>query len=117
MKKFFVVLFCLASFSCGDTADSGENNEVKEKSRNEKIFALQGIAADGEALYQSKCSFCHAQDGSGIEGVGPEIRTSGVENSIEVTLNGKGTMSAYGDDLTDQEIANITAYTGTFVKK
>ena len=79
-------------------------------------LAGTGLAADGAALYASKCAACHAKDGKGSP-VGkkmgaPDISaTKDDEKKIEgVIENGKGKMSAFKGKLSPEEIQAVAKY-------
>lgn len=80
--------------------------------RVDTILSLSGDVTNGEDLYTSNCVSCHAADGSG--GIGSNIQGVDVDVTVDAVLNGRGNeMAAYGDLLTDQEIADLTAYVET----
>jgi cytochrome c6 len=79
-------------------------------------LALPALAADGAALYASKCAMCHGKDGKGTP-VGQKMgakdlgEEKGKTKEIEkVVTNGKGKMSAFKGKLTDDEIKAVSGY-------
>ena len=60
---------------------------------------------------------CHGSQGEG--GVGPVLagqvvtRFPDAADQIAVVTNGRGGMPAFGNDLTDEEIAQVVEYTRT----
>ena len=67
----------------------------------------------GAELYTRHCSACHGATGQG--GVGPELRTIAErvteERHLEIVHRGTGTqMPAFGEALTDDEIAAIVDF-------
>jgi mono/diheme cytochrome c family protein len=79
------------------------------------VEAAGGV--DGAALYDDNCAGCHGGDGSG--GIGPRLAGTVVAkypdpaDQIAVVTNGRGGMPAFGDRLSDEEIAAIVDYTRT----
>lgn len=74
MKKLIAILAVLAltlaacgGGDSGDGGDSGGDNGGVE---------LEGDAAAGEDVYASTCSTCHGPDGSGIDGLGPDLHNN-----------------------------------------
>jgi cytochrome c551 len=69
-----------------------------------------GAAADGQQVFADNCASCHGEDGSG--GVGPTLQNPELtsdEVSTQVTEGGDG-MPAFGGELDEAEIADVTAY-------
>lgn len=90
--------------------------------------AVAVAAADGNALYVSKCATCHGKDGRGI----PNWRSKGQPDFTDakwqkaktdaqisdVTKNGKGKyMPAFKAKMSDEEIAAVVARVRAFGKK
>lgn len=75
---------------------------------------------DGESLYMNTCSACHQADGKGLPGAFPPLAGSSIVNDenpetlIQIVLQGYdarsefGTMPAFAQQLTDEEVAAIT---------
>ncbi len=88
----------------GDTADQRNGN-----------FALNG----GEAIYQGICQGCHMADAQGAEGAGhyPALasnpRLTGAGYVMHVVLKGQKGMPGLGDNLSDQQIADVVNYVRT----
>ena len=84
-----------------------------------------GPHADGANVYLDHCASCHQVDGKGIPGAVPAlagndvVRAKGPEDVIRVILAGReatGTfapMPALGEDMNDQQIADVTDYVRT----
>lgn len=79
--------------------------------RTEDILSLTGDTTAGADVYAANCAVCHAADGSG--GSGPALTAAipgmSEEEIVDLVLNGEGVMPAF-DNLSDQEIADLTAY-------
>jgi len=93
-------------------------------------LALGGTlrAQDAPTLYKTKCSVCHAADGSGSTGMGKsmgvkDLRSDDVQKQTDAQLNaiitngmGGGKMPAYKGKLTDDQIKSLVAFIRTLKK-
>jgi mono/diheme cytochrome c family protein len=78
-------------------------------------------APDGKALYESKCTMCHDQQGTpkkmgeGSANLGdPKWQAqNSVEAVVKVITEGKGKMKPYKERLSAEEIAAVAAYVKT----
>ena len=81
-----------------------------------------GPHASGANVYLDNCASCHQVNGEGIKGAVPAlagnelVRAKGPEDVIRVILGGRqatrtyAPMPAMGENLTDQQIADVTDY-------
>jgi mono/diheme cytochrome c family protein len=81
--------------------------------RANTIAGLTGDATSGQTLFSANCASCHGAMGGG--GSGPNLvsafnETDEAAEHIDVILEGEGAMQAFGDSLSDQEIADIVSY-------
>ncbi len=82
---------------------------------NRNLLPQQG----GEALYKGICQDCHMQDGRGAIGAGqypalaknPKLAEPGYP--ISVVTHGLKSMPAFGNALSDQQIADVVNYIRT----
>jgi cytochrome c6 len=70
---------------------------------------------DGASLFEQNCSACHQLTGKGIPGAFPALAGNALINGpspgfAAVVVNGRGGMPAFGNDLSDQDIAAIMTY-------
>ncbi len=88
--------------------------------RVKAISALQGDVEAGEAVFRAAtpnetCTNCHGQNGEG--GFGPnyeQVFAQKTEWQIMLTiLGGRGAMPAWGEKLTDQQLADLMAFLRT----
>jgi mono/diheme cytochrome c family protein len=78
-------------------------------------FVLQG----GEALYRGICQGCHMADAKGASGAGaypalagnPKLATASYV--ARIVLKGQKGMPALGDNLSDQQVADVVNYVRT----
>lgn len=82
-------------------------------------FLLAGAAqaADGKALFASKCTVCHGQDGKGQSAMGKKLGVKDLsvtklsEADIEATIaKGKGKMTPFGGKLSPEEIKAVAGF-------
>lgn len=110
MKVLLALVLCMFAFGCGDD----ETEETPDRAT--VIAGLTGNATTGETLYVA-CATCHGADGKGVDGVGNSLvdSTFTKDQIIEILLNGKpGTTMASYKTQTDQNLADLTAYTLAF---
>lgn len=98
------------------------------------ILLLAGSAApsllfaeDGGALFKSRCSPCHGQDGSGNTPMGKKLNSrplgsDEVQEQNDAALSktisaGKGKMPAFSSKMTSAEVLEVVKYIRTFAKK
>jgi mono/diheme cytochrome c family protein len=76
--------------------------------------ATEGDAANGKKVFASAgCGGCHTFSAAGSTGtVGPNLDDASVEvdAAVQQVKNGGGGMPAFGDRLSDQEIADVAAF-------
>src|SRR5258707_14492312 len=83
--------------------------------------------ADGQRIYQSGCIACHEVDGTGAPRIYPplpgnaNLQSADPSSTLRIILDGvqsvttprapnAGSMPAYADKFSDQEIADVTTY-------
>jgi mono/diheme cytochrome c family protein len=70
----------------------------------------------GKEVYTQECSRCHMVDGSGVEGVYPNLDRNPIvdldspEPTIDIVLRGREGMPAFAGQIPDQEIAAVITY-------
>ena len=76
--------------------------------------AAEGDAANGKKVFASAgCGGCHTFSAAGSSGtVGPNLDDANVDvdAAVQQIKNGGGGMPAFGDRLSDQEIADVAAF-------
>jgi cytochrome c5 len=91
------------------------------------LVAATAQAQDSAALYKTKCTVCHAADGSGSTAAGknsgahdfrsPEIQKMTDAQLIDITAKGKNKMPGYDKKLTAEEIKGLVAHIRELAKK
>lgn len=70
-------------------------------------------AADGKAVFTERCGSCHTLSAAGTSGaVGPNLDGVGLDaGAIEaIVTEGRGGMPAFGEDLSEEEIAAVAEF-------
>ena len=95
------------------------------------LFACTSLVAEessspGEAVFKQKCVLCHGADGSGNTPLGKQLQASnlGSKEVQKLTVaemrkqvhDGRANMPAFGDQLSDAEIAQVIQYVRQFGK-
>jgi cytochrome c oxidase subunit 2 len=93
-----------------EKADTQENVDVDAK------LSLDELAAKGETVYAANCQGCHQANGEGLPPMFPALTASAVvtgdiDAQINLMLNGKNSMPAFGKSLNAVDFAAVLAYT------
>src|SRR5215212_3834268 len=73
-------------------------------------------AAAGQEVYVRECARCHMTSGTGVAGVYPNLRRNPIvtlenpEAMIEIVLEGRESMPAFGTQLPEQKLAQVISY-------
>lgn len=107
MKHWWLMLLLLWMAGCAtDTPD-------KTAERAKAIAGLTGTPEAGKPLYEKHCQSCHGADGKGTK-TGSDLvghlDHHGDQDFAKTILKGDGTMPAFADQLTDQQVADILTY-------
>jgi mono/diheme cytochrome c family protein len=91
------------------------------------VVATPAFAADGAAIFKSKCAPCHSADGSGDSAMGkklgvrslasPEVQKQTDAELTATISKGKNKMPAYAGKIDDASIAAVVSYLRTLAKK
>jgi disulfide bond formation protein DsbB len=114
---------------CGDDDDSSGTDETTDDTAETDAAPAAGDAAAGSEVYGDTCAACHGPDAEGVDGLGKALApsefvatssadelvafvkvgrpSSDPENTTGVDMPPKGGNPA----LTDEDIANVVAYT------
>ena len=73
------------------------------------------LIAKGESVYTNNCGSCHMADGAGLAGTFPAITASAVvtgdmDTQVDLMLNGKGMMPAFGQMLDPVDFAAVSTF-------
>jgi cytochrome c oxidase subunit II len=88
-----------------------------KKDNGDKELSMDELKSKGEAVYKANCLACHQANGQGIKGVFPAIDGSPLANlkenipaHIHQVIYGKGNMPAFGEQLSDTDIASVITF-------
>ena len=91
--------------------------QAAEKNTSGMVLTMEELMTKGESVYKAQCLACHQADGQGIKGVFPALVKSPVAvdsdkrlRHIHQIIFGKNLMPAYGEQLSDVDIAAVTTY-------
>ena len=95
-------------------ADPGATTPEEEPTEDPEETTSSGDAAAGESVFASAgCGACHTLEAAGASGgVGPNLDESQPDAVLveDRVRNGAGAMPAFEGQLTDEQIADVTAY-------
>ena len=81
------------------------------------VWNMDVAMSRGKTVYATHCASCHQGDGSGVPATfpalaGSAVATGDLEQNIEVVLEGKGAMPAFGadDNISDEDLAAVITY-------
>jgi cytochrome c oxidase subunit II len=93
------------------------NTTMKAESKPAKgESTLADLVKKGEGVYQEKCQSCHQPGGIGMPPVFPALKgsavvTGNIDAQVDLMLNGKGMMPAFGKSLNAVDFASVLAFT------
>ena len=98
------------------TASSDVKVAPKEKIDASVDLSKDDLIAKGEAVYASNCVSCHQAEGQGMPPTFPALTaspvvTGDINAQINLMLNGKGMMPAFGHSLNAIDFAAVVTYT------
>ena len=97
----------------GGETQTGET-EAEETTEEGGGGGAQGNAEAGATIFNEQgCGGCHVLEAAGSSGsVGPNLDESqpDLELIVDRVTNGKGVMPAFRDELSEEEIQNVSAY-------
>lgn len=88
---------------------------LAEANAADREWTAEELIAKGETVYSNNCASCHMDDGTGMEGTFPAISGSAIvegEINVQVNLmmNGKGMMPAFGQMLSAVDFAAVSTF-------
>ncbi|MGZ8136364.1 MAG: cytochrome c oxidase subunit II [Methylococcaceae bacterium] len=97
------------------TPESAKAEQPKEKV-DLKELSKDDLIAKGEAVYAQNCASCHQAEGQGMPPTFPALKASSVVTGeinaqVDLMLNGKGMMPAFGHTLNAVDFAAVVTYT------
>ncbi|MGR8980389.1 MAG: cytochrome c oxidase subunit II [Gammaproteobacteria bacterium] len=106
----------LLSQGGGSSAGSEESGQSKISSASGGMMSKDDLVAKGKAVYGSSCASCHQADGQGMPPTFPALTgspvvTGDIKGQVNLVLNGKGMMPAFGRTLSATDLAAVVTYT------
>ncbi|MCK5120919.1 MAG: cytochrome c oxidase subunit II [Methylococcales bacterium] len=88
---------------------------LAEANAADKDWAAEELIAKGETVYANNCSSCHMADGAGLAGTFPAITGSAIVTGdmnaqVDLMMNGKGMMPAFGQMLSAVDFAAVSTF-------
>jgi len=88
---------------------------LAEANAADKEWAADELIAKGETVYTNNCSSCHMADGAGLAGTfpamtGSAIVTGDLNAQVDLMMNGKGMMPAFGQMLSAVDFAAVSTF-------
>lgn len=102
------------------TAWVDEKLIAQEASKNtsDMVLTMEELMTKGQKIYKAQCLVCHQANGEGMRGAFPAIAGSPIAieadnrlRHIHQIIYGKGLMPAFGEQLSDVDIASIVTFT------
>ena len=110
------LLLGVGGVACGgdDNGDAADTTTTEETTTETTETTTTGGTSDaGREVFVANCGSCHTLEDAGTSGsIGPALDGIGLsEADIEAQVrNGGGGMPAFEGDLSDDEIAQVSAY-------
>ncbi len=81
----------------------------------DREWTADELIANGETIYANNCASCHMADGAGIPGTFPAITgsvlvTGDMKAQVDLMMNGKGMMPAFGQMLSAVDFASVSTF-------
>lgn len=103
-----------------DAAETGDSSLSTSETTHQQIVASMNetALANAEKIFVQQCATCHGEDGAkGISGATNLTESQlSLNDRKEVIANGRGLMPAFGEQLSEQELDELAAYTMTLKK-
>lgn len=112
-----IVLKAVSMDEYRDWIVATKQQQIDALTDSDREWTMDELMSKGEEVYSSSCVACHLANGKGITGafpalVGSPIALGPMAEHLGIVLNGKaGTaMQAFGEQLSDAEIAAVITY-------
>jgi mono/diheme cytochrome c family protein len=95
----------------GDDEEAG--GTTTEQTTTEETTTDETTTAGGEEVFTANCGSCHTLSAAGTTGsIGPSLDGAGLDAAAveQQVRNGGGGMPAFQDQLSEEEIAAVSAY-------
>jgi cytochrome c551 len=109
--RLCLLLVSLALVGCG-SGDGGGGGGGSDSGQSPAKVVAAGDPAKGKEVFGDNCAACHGSDGGG--GTGPQLKGQEAYTNPDVVVRqvreGGGGMPAFGDQLSGQELSDVTSY-------
>lgn len=121
-KKLIVTMLFLALIlvvaACGGNDEGSSGSDTGDDSGSESTddsggeSTAQGDVDNGAKVFENNCMSCHGKEGAG--GSGPTLQgddfAANYDKVVKQVKNGGGAMPAFSEQLSEQEIADVSTY-------
>jgi cytochrome c oxidase subunit II len=107
--------------SAGSTAATEEKHAEQKPNTQSNVdtsakLTLEELVSKGETVYGNNCAGCHQATGEGMPPMFPAlsgsvVATGAIDAQVNLMLNGKNSMPAFGKTLNAVDFAAVLAYT------
>lgn len=110
------IILAAAQAAQAQDSEDGRHSDLSGASADLRATTDGFLAQDGGALYLTACAGCHQPQGQGAIGAAsyPVLagnpRLEGYRYATWIVLNGQAGMPAFGDWLTDAQVAAVVEY-------
>jgi mono/diheme cytochrome c family protein len=113
--NFSAFAMSILLFACNSN-NSSSNNTTEET----PVTSVEKskVEIKGQPAFEQKCAACHGNDGTAGIGNATNLQTSKLDSvSVAIAIaNGKAGMPSFKEQLTKEEIENLSSYIITFRK-
>ena len=95
----------------GSGGATGTSAATQQQEQTPADVVAAGDPAAGKEVFEQNCASCHGEDGGG--GSGPNLHQESYKDPefvVNQVRNGGGGMPAFGDRLSEKELADVTSY-------
>jgi mono/diheme cytochrome c family protein len=107
------LVLALAVVACGGDDEAGGTETTTTEETTTEETTTEAGAAEGREVFVANCGSCHTLSDAGTSGqIGPNLDSIGLDEAAveEQVRNGGGGMPAFEGQLSDDEIAQVSAY-------
>ncbi len=110
-----IVVIAMEQADYDKWVDEQKSTAAAQANAADREWTKEDLISKGETVYANNCSSCHMPDGSGMPGTFPAITgspvvTGDMDVQVEIMLNGKGMMPAFGQMLNAVDFAAVATF-------
>jgi mono/diheme cytochrome c family protein len=108
-----VAMLVVVSAAAGCSGSDSDGDTAVEDPTSTEAATAAGEAPRGEALFAEHCAACHGPSGAG--GIAPSLvgiadRLT-LDAQLAIVRDGRGRMPAFGESISEDDVAAIVEYT------